>query len=162
MLGSSRTQCGAVILETAITFMVLFVLLLGILEVGIAFKTYQAMTNAAREGARFSVAADPSNGYAVPTASAVQVFVSKFLGAANVQGTSVTVDCVYASTPSPNLTVCPAGATAAQDSSLPPESNENPVYTRVQVSIPAYKFVFFPFTVHLQTKAVMRNENSED
>jgi Flp pilus assembly protein TadG len=155
-------ESGAVIVESAVTLMVLFTLLLGIFEFGRVFKTYQVMTNAAREGARFSVVPDPSTGYNVPSASAVSGVVSNYLAAGSVKGTTVTVDCVYAASSAPNLTACPTGAAAAQDKTLPTDSSENPVYTRVQVAIPSYKFLFFPFSVNLQTKAVMRNENSED
>jgi Flp pilus assembly protein TadG len=157
-----QSETGAVIVESALTIMVLFMLLLGILELGRAFKTYHVLTNAAREGARFSVAPDPGAGYNVPTASAIKSFVSNYLAAGSVKGTTVAVDCVYAVTPAPNLTACPTGANSAQDTTLPIGPNQNPIYTRVQVAVPSYKFLFFPFTVNMQTKAVMRNENSED
>ena len=46
-----RKQRGAVIAESAVTLIVLFMLLFAILEFGRAYKTYQVLTDAAREGA---------------------------------------------------------------------------------------------------------------
>ena len=152
-------QAGAVLVESTVTIIVLFTILFGILEFGRAFKNYQVMTDAAREGARFSVAPDAAAAYAVPSSSAVSTYVSNYLNAGSVRGTTVTVDCVYApGSPAPNLTFCPAGATATQDNTLPKAPNQNPIYTRVTVSTP-YTFIFFPFSITMSTKAVMRNEN---
>jgi Flp pilus assembly protein TadG len=155
-----RRQRGAVLVESALTIGVLFLLLFAILDLGRAYNMYQVMTDAAREGARYSVAPDPSTSYAVPSVTQIQSDVQQFMAADHIQGSTVNVSCVYASgTPSPNLTICPAGATQAADPTLQTDDNLNPVYTKVQVTIP-YKFMLLPFRVTMSSKAVMRSENN--
>jgi Flp pilus assembly protein TadG len=46
---------GQAMVETAIAIPLLLVLMVGIFEVGRAYETWQVLTNAAREGARFAV-----------------------------------------------------------------------------------------------------------
>ena len=46
---------GSAMVEAAITIPLLLVLMVGIFEVGRAYQTWQVLTNAAREGARFAV-----------------------------------------------------------------------------------------------------------
>ena len=50
-----RREEGAVLVEFAIIAPLLFVLLLGIIEFGIVFFSYNTIANAAREGARYGV-----------------------------------------------------------------------------------------------------------
>ena len=157
--GRSR-QRGAVLAEAALTTGVLFLFLFAILQFGRAYNIYQTLTNAAREGARYSVAPDPNNAYLVPSAGQVQNQVQAFMAAANVGGSTVTVSCVYApGSPAPDLANCPSGAAQASDPTLEPDSGSNPIYTEVQVTAP-YQFLVLPFSVNLSSKAVMRNENN--
>jgi|GraSoiStandDraft_41_1057321.scaffolds.fasta_scaffold475473_2 Flp pilus assembly protein TadG len=155
-MNRNRRQNGAVIAETAVTIMVLFTLLFGILEFGRAFKTYQAMTDAAREGARFSVAPAPNNG-PLPNAQQVADHVCVFLSAAHV----------------PPAPTCPAQASTCPPAGTLPQSAAAGVYvaqnctrtvnsvstlfSEVDIKVP-YTFIFFPFTVNMTTRAVMRNE----
>ena len=155
-------QRGAVIAESAVTLIVLFMLLFAILEFGRAYKTYQVLTDAAREGARYAVAPDPSStpSYSPPLASDVQDKVTQFLVSGSVKGTTITVEqCVFAPSPPPDSSVCPAGATPVTDNTLEAGNGLNPAYTRVQVTAP-FNFLFFPYSVNMSTKAVMRNENN--
>ena len=46
---------GTALLETAMTLPLLLIVSVGIFEFGRAFQTWQVLTNAAREGARFAV-----------------------------------------------------------------------------------------------------------
>jgi Flp pilus assembly protein TadG len=120
-------QCGAVLLEAAITSIVLFFFLFAILQFGRAYNIYQTITDAAREGARYSVAPDPNNAYVVPSASQIQNRVQGFMATANVQGSTVKVFCVYAGgTPAPDVANCPAGSTQASDPTLQADNGLNP------------------------------------
>lgn len=153
-------QRGAVLAEAALTTGVLFLFLFAILQFGRAYNIYQTLTDAAREGARYSVAPDPANAYLVPTAAQVQNQVQAFMAAANIQGSTVSVSCVYApGSPAPELANCPSGAAQAADSTLQADNGLNPIYTKVQVTAP-YQFLVLPFSVNLSSRAVMRNENN--
>jgi len=153
-------QHGAVLVESALTIGVLFLLLFAIMDLGRAYNMYQVLTDAAREGARYSVAPDPSASYAVPSAPQIQSEVQRFMAADHIHGSTVSVFCVYASgPPSPNLAICPTGAAQVADPTLQTDVNLNPVYTKVQITTP-YKFMLLPFTVTMSSKAVMRNEDN--
>lgn len=159
-MGIGRKQRGAVIVESALTIGVLFLLLFAIMDLARAYNIYQVLTNAAREGARYSVAPDPNNAYSVPSTAQIQSQVQRFMASDHIQGGSVDVYCVYASgTPAPNLAICPQNATQVADPTLQTDKNLNPVYTKVQVTLP-YKFIMLPFTVRMSSKAVMRNEDN--
>jgi Flp pilus assembly protein TadG len=56
-----KSERGAALLEAAITLPMLLLVAVGIFEFGRAYQTWQILTNAAREGARMAVLADPSN-----------------------------------------------------------------------------------------------------
>ena len=55
LLQRGRTERGAALLEVALTFPLLLLVCVGILEFGRAYQTWQVITNAAREGARIAV-----------------------------------------------------------------------------------------------------------
>lgn len=155
-----QREHGAVLLESAVSIGVLFLLLFAILQFGRAYNIYQTLTDAAREGARYSVAPDPATSYTAPSASQIQSDVQRFMGAAHIQGGTVTVSCVYAAgTPAPQTSFCPSGAAQSADPTLQTDNGFNPVYTKVQVAVP-YRFILLPFSVTMRSKAVMRNENN--
>ena len=80
---SSRKRVrGAVVVESALTIGVLFLLLFAIVEFGRAYNIYQTLTDAAREGARYSVAPDPANSYSAPSSGQIQANVQQFMAAA--------------------------------------------------------------------------------
>ncbi len=85
-----RRQRGATIVEAAFTLLILLMFLDAILEFGRAYNVYHIMTNAAREGARYSVAPAPGTAN-LPTAGQVQVWVNTFLASGGVQGATVSV-----------------------------------------------------------------------
>lgn len=128
---------GATLLEGAITLMLFFTLIFGVLEFGRAYNLYQTITNAAREGARFSVAPFPGTNN-LPTTTNVEARVQQYLDSVGARNTTVAV--------SQNTTGTVNGT--------------NVVYTQVNVSAP-YQFLFFRFgTVTMTTSAQMRNETS--
>ncbi|MCU1285270.1 MAG: pilus assembly protein TadE [Acidobacteriales bacterium] len=145
-----RNCRGATVLETALVLPILFAVLFGILEFGRAYNMFQAVTDAAREGARYSVAPIASglpNAGTLPSPSTQVIpYVQYFL-----KGDGITV-------PNSNIvvvqncsgtTACPAvnGTTGLQ-------------YTKVTVTAP-YKFIYFPFgTLNISSQSVMRNENN--
>ena len=55
MLKRLRNQCGAALIETAITIPLVLLVSVSIFEFGRAYQTWQVLTNAAREGARIAV-----------------------------------------------------------------------------------------------------------
>ncbi|HUR37733.1 MAG TPA: TadE/TadG family type IV pilus assembly protein [Terriglobales bacterium] len=129
---------GATILEVAISIMLLFTLLIACIEFGRAYNIYQTVTNAAREGARYSVAPLPGT-TELPNQSQVDDWVKKFLNGANISGATVSINQTL---PGPQV------------------GGVDTVYSEVAVSAP-YQFFFFPFgTVSLTSQARMRNETN--
>ena len=130
-------QKGGTLLEAAITLMLFFTLIFGVLEFGRAYNLYQTITNAAREGARYSVAQFPGTNN-LPTTTEVEARVQQYLNSVGARSTTISV--VQNTTGTVN--------------------GMNVVYTRVNVTAP-YTFLFFPFgSVTMQTSAQMRNETS--
>ncbi len=68
---SRRARTGQAIVETALLFPILCLLVLGSTDLGRVFYYSIEVTNAAREGARFGSAYDPANGNGSATHSAV-------------------------------------------------------------------------------------------
>ena len=137
MRKSQKNQKGGTLLEGAITLMLFFTLIFGVLEFGRAYNLYQTITNAAREGARYSVA--PFSGTSnLPNTTQVQARVQQYLDSVGARNTTISVDQTSAGT----------------------VNGANQVYTTVQVTAP-YSFIFFPFgTVNMTTTARMRNETT--
>lgn len=137
MRDNRRTQKGGTLLEAAITLMLFFTLIFGVLEFGRAYNLYQTITNAAREGARYSVAPFPGTDN-LPTTTSVEARVQQYLDSVGARNTTV------------NVSQTTAGVV----------NGRNVAYTQVNVSAP-YTFLFFPFgSVTMQTSAQMRNETS--
>ncbi|MGH6628351.1 MAG: TadE/TadG family type IV pilus assembly protein [Terriglobales bacterium] len=137
MKNSKRKQKGGTLLEAAVTLMLFFTLIFGVLEFGRAYNLYQTITNAAREGARYSVAPFPGTNN-LPTIAQVDVRVQQYLDSVGARNS--TINTVQTTTGTVNgLSV---------------------VYTTVNVNAP-YTFLFFPFgSVTMRTSAQMRNETS--
>lgn len=55
MIGKRRRECGAVIVEFALVFMLFFMLMYGIVSYGVIFAIQHSLTHAANEGARAAV-----------------------------------------------------------------------------------------------------------
>jgi Flp pilus assembly protein TadG len=131
----SHRERGAAAIEAALILPMFFACLFGVLEAGRFMNTEQVLTNAAREGARFSVT--PLTGTnALPTTNEVTTYVQQYLDAAGVAGT-VTV---FNSDPPANY------------------------YTRVRVD-GLYQLItwqsFNMLSVTLRGEAKMRNETSD-
>jgi Flp pilus assembly protein TadG len=147
-----RTQNGASIVEAALTLPIMFLILFGILMFGRAFNIYQTITDAAREGARFSTQPCSQAATALdcsgqsfsctfgelPSSAKVQSCVQRYLSADSITSSTINVN---QSTP---ITVNGAALK----------------YTSVQVTVP-FNFIYLPFgTINLTTQAVMRNETN--
>jgi Flp pilus assembly protein TadG len=130
-----RHERGATIAEAAVTALTLFTLILGVIDLGRAYSMYQNLTNAAREGARFAVAPDPTT-QVLPSPSEVQSYVTPLLTSLNVSGTvSVTTTSHVIN-----------GITTT--------------YTKVTITVP-YQLLFFSFgTVNITSNSEMRNETN--
>jgi Flp pilus assembly protein TadG len=78
-----RSERGAELIEFAIVVPILLLLIAGIIDFGMMFRTYEAVTNAAREGARVGVLP----GYAPVD---VQSRVDAYLAASGLTGAHTT------------------------------------------------------------------------
>ncbi len=137
MKKSWKDQKGGTLLEGAITLLLFFTLIFGVLEFGRAYNLYQTITNAAREGARYSVAPFPGTSN-LPTIPQVEARVQQYLDSVGARNTTVVVEQDIGGTVN----------------GLPV------VYTKVDVRAP-YTFLFFPFgSVTMRTWSQMRNETS--
>jgi Flp pilus assembly protein TadG len=145
---TQKNDRGATILEMALVLPILFAVIFGILEFGRAYNIFQTVTNAAREGARYSVApiaAGFANAGSLPTQSQIKADVQYFL-----RGDGITV-------PDSNIVVVQnCSGTAA----CPAVNGVALQYTQVTVTAP-YSFIYFPFgTLNISSRAVMRNETN--
>lgn len=136
----ARGERGQALVEFALVTPLLLILLLGMVEFGRAWNTYQTVTDAAREGARVAAVNSKQN----LAIDSVYHAVRRALAAAHLDSTAATITA-----PGYNL--------------LPTDNNEA---TTVTVTYP-YSFTFLrPFlrwtteqaTLSLQTSVVMRNE----
>lgn len=131
-----RKQRGANVLEAALTIPIVLMMVFGMVDLGRAYNIYQVITNAAREGARYSVAPAPGTS-TLPSAAAVETYVRDYLGSGNVKGATVNVTQTFTA----------------------PVNTINTQCTEITVSVP-YTFLFFPVNVEIRTRAVMRNETN--
>jgi Flp pilus assembly protein TadG len=135
-MSDSRRQRGANVLEAAFTIPIILLMVFGIVDLGRAYNVYQVITNAAREGARYSVAPAPGTS-TLPSSAAVEAYVRDYLGSGSVKGATVNVTQTF---------TAPVNAIDTQ-------------CTEITVSVP-YSFLFFPANVNISTRAVMRNETN--
>jgi Flp pilus assembly protein TadG len=91
------SERGAELVEFALTFPILLLVCMGIIDFGLLFQRYEVLTNAAREGARVSVLP----GY---TAADVQLRVNQYL-----QGTSLSPATVNTTVGAPQTLAVGAG-----------------------------------------------------
>jgi len=134
MLLRTRRARGSAMVETAIVLPILAMLLFAIAEFSIGFLRWQAVTTAAREGAREASLFRPDCPANVD--QAIDLAINSVLDAARLSGASVTVD----------------GACVSPGSS------------RVTVSVPYSFVVLPNFTavsrsINLTATSVMRNSN---
>jgi Flp pilus assembly protein TadG len=86
--GIWASETGAELIEFALIFPTLLLVMLGIMDFGFLFQRYEVVTNAAREGARIATLPD----YGSNIQANVQARVNQYLTAGGLTGTStVTV-----------------------------------------------------------------------
>ena len=90
-----RDARGAVMVEAAITLPVLMLLLFGLLEYGLLFRTSLSMSDAVRSGARVAVAQPRTTGYHLSAAAAV----SGTLSSARIPEDQIGMMVVYRADP---------------------------------------------------------------
>src|ERR1700745_1811132 len=94
-----RQQLGSTLVETAIVILLFFSLVFATIEFGRAYNIYHTITNAARAGARFSVAPCSQTGSNCGAANpgqmmdktAVEGVVKDWLASANIDPTGTNV-----------------------------------------------------------------------
>ena len=79
-----RSERGSQLIEFALVLPLLLLVVLGIMDFGLLFQRYEAVTNAAREGARIAVL----DGYDTPD---VEFRVGQYLNDAGLTGTPTVV-----------------------------------------------------------------------
>ena len=136
-------QRGASLVEAALTSLLFVVFMFAVFEGGRFLHIQQTLTNAAREGARLSVA--PLSGTSTLASNGeVTARVQTFLDAAGLNGASATVAVNQAFDPDPSDT-------------------DVTVYTLVTVTVP-YRVMTIPLFTNLEVtlrgRAMMRNETN--
>ena len=81
-LAPLMSERGAELIEFALIFPTLLLVMLGIIDFGFLFQRYEVVTNAAREGARVAILPGYSN-------ADVQARVSQYLTAGGLTGASI-------------------------------------------------------------------------
>ena len=156
--GKENSQRGAAMVEAALTMLTLLVLLFAIFESGRVMNIQQTLTNAAREGARFSVlpaaasGSPPAPSDALPSTTAVQARVQEYLNAAGLNGATANIQVQQCCNPSPDA--CP---------NQPPCATGQFHYSRVTVTVPYNVLTTSMFGVlqmNMQGQATMRNETN--
>ena len=89
MLRRSRSERGAELIEMAMVMPILLIVVGGIVDFGFVFRTWQVITNAAREGARVGVL--PNYSCTAGPAGDVQPRVDTYLSSSGVAGAVVQV-----------------------------------------------------------------------
>jgi Flp pilus assembly protein TadG len=133
-----RHQQGATIVEAALIMLLFFTLVFSVVELGRVLNVYHTITNAAREGARYSVAPFPGIAGTLPTSANVRAQVCTFLTSASLPCTGITVN----------------------QSLVQTVNGISTTFTQVNVSTP-YNWLILPLSpLTLTTQAVMRNETN--
>lgn len=94
-----KSDQGAELVEFALTFPILLLVVMGIMDFGLLFQQYEVLTNAAREGARVSVL--PGYGTAD-----IQTRVNQYLQATSLSSGTVTTTVGAAQTLSVGTGLC--------------------------------------------------------
>ncbi len=155
-----NAERGVAIVEAALTLLLLFIFLFGLMEVSLLISVQQALTNAAREGARARVAPYSQTSY-LADAFVVKEAVCSFLSAASITCDPSTVAC---DGPADETRICINEEPHVPDSTVCP-TDGNPVAgcTIVHVEVPyrpVLASIFGISSVTLQAEALMRNETS--
>ena len=141
----ANSERGTVVVEAAFTMLLLFTFLLGLMEVGRFISVQQVITDAAREGARTTVAPYSNTSFLIEDDG--KRAACEFLTAASV--TQSADGCLLG-----------AGATVTADANT---ACGTEVCTKVTVQVP-YQLVtlsmFSNFAITLKAEALMRNETS--
>lgn len=113
---SKKSERGAELVEFAFILPVLLVTIAGIWDFGRAFRTHQAITNAAREGARFAVLPEGKN-QETAIQNRVKTYLTRsgidtaFINSGNI-GTYIEVRTPLNNPADTTLTVTPPGGIA--------------------------------------------------
>jgi Flp pilus assembly protein TadG len=94
-----KTEHGAELIEFAMTFPLLLLVVMGIMDFGLLFQQYEVLTNAAREGARVAVLP----GYGTTD---IQTRVNQYIQATNLTPANVTTTVGAAQTLSIGSGLC--------------------------------------------------------
>ena len=153
-ISRESSEDGAALVEAALTLLMTLILLFAVFEAGRILNIQHTLTNAAREGARFSVLPLQSSG-GVPTDTlpgipAIQGKVQAYLDANGMGGATATINVDQACCDIiPGSTPCQTCVSSSQKYSL---VTVTVPYTVISLSM------FNVGTFNLRGKAAMRNE----
>ena len=154
MLAKAKSESGANAVEFALVLPILIVLVFGIIYGGIAYNRQLALTQAAREGARFA-ATLPFDGGA-PDSDWFDLVEARTINSAT--GSLASVDA----------TVCvrfvdEGNVAAGGDCGVDADAPTNRARVEVAVTRPAtLEFIFYSFPVTLRSESVARFEPPVD
>ena len=103
LLRRARSDSGAELVEFALVFPLLLLVVLGIADFGLMFQQYEVLTNAAREGARIAVLPNYASGDA--QARVDQYIAAGFLSTGGTVTTTVSAPVKVQITPTNCMTV---------------------------------------------------------
>ena len=158
-----RNERGVELVEFSLMLPILLVILAGLWDFGRAYRTYQAITNAAREGARLAVVPAGLN-----QTSAVQNRVKDYLTKSNLDTSFITSGNIgtYIDVDNP----LNSAANTAVTVTLPGGGSSVVTVSRVSVNYPFTFFVFGPVirlwvpastlggSITLRTSVTMENQ----
>jgi len=106
---SASSECGAAMVEFALSAVIMLMLLIGIIEMCLAFYTYNFVSNAAREAARYAIVRGSTSCTNTPALANCNATADEISGYVNSVG--------YPSLSSNNLTVTTTWLTATSSGS---------------------------------------------
>jgi Flp pilus assembly protein TadG len=150
---------GGTIVEAAFTLLVLFVLLMGAIGFGIVFHSYQSLTDAAREGARYAVIA-PGVAVSSPSSARIAGKVCGYL----VAGTAAPSSCPTPTGTALSQCVINGGAVPSVEDVYVSQCNvaQPNAITVTYTEVDIRKNIKLPIlpAISLHTTAAMRNESN--
>jgi Flp pilus assembly protein TadG len=110
-LGHARSECGASLVEFALSVMVMLTFILGVMTMCMALYSYHFVAEAAREGARYAIVRGSGcttySGFTsncpISTAAPIQTYV-RSLALPGINANNLTVAAVYSAYPSGTCT----------------------------------------------------------
>ncbi len=145
----SRRDAGQSLVEFVLALPILLVIIFGIVEFGVAWRTYQVITNVAREGARYGV-------IGTTTQANVQNRVDSLLQSSGLANTPPTAVVTFECNGTPG-SLCGPGSSGAQET-VQIQYQHTFVVLGPVLDLMCFNCGQSYGTVTLTTRSTMRNE----